>query len=53
MRIVIVSDAWHPQVNGVVTVLDELVTDLQALGHQVEVIGPHLFATQKIQEVQS
>lgn len=45
MRIVIVSDAWHPQVNGVVTVLDELVTDLQALGHQVAVIGPHLFAT--------
>ena len=45
MRILIVSDAWHPQVNGVVTVLDELVTDLQAMGHMVEVVGPHQFAT--------
>ncbi|MEO6016694.1 MAG: glycosyltransferase family 1 protein [Polaromonas sp.] len=45
MRIALVTDAWQPQVNGVVTTLVELVRELQALGHQVEVIHPGLFRT--------
>lgn len=45
MRIVLVTDAWLPQVNGVVTTLAELVRHLQALGHEVRVIEPGLFKT--------
>lgn len=45
MRVALVTDAWQPQVNGVVTTLVELVRELQELGHQVEVIQPGLFKT--------
>lgn len=45
MRILIISDAWHPQVNGVVVTLDMLAVELKALGHVVEVIGPDRFRT--------
>lgn len=40
MRILLVSDAWHPQVNGVVRTLEATATALRARGHAVEVIGP-------------
>ncbi|QQR68315.1 MAG: glycosyltransferase family 1 protein [Alphaproteobacteria bacterium] len=40
MRILIVTDAWHPQVNGVVRSLERLQDELAALGHEVEVFGP-------------
>ena len=45
MKIALVTDAWQPQVNGVVTTLVELVREMQALGHSVEVIHPGLFKT--------
>jgi glycosyltransferase involved in cell wall biosynthesis len=45
MKIALITDAWRPQVNGVVTTLVELVHELQQLGHQVEVIHPGLFKT--------
>ncbi len=45
MKIALVTDAWQPQVNGVVTTLVELVRELEALGHRVEVIHPGLFKT--------
>lgn len=45
MRIALLTDAWCPQVNGVVTTLLELVRELQALGHDVHVIEPGQFAT--------
>ncbi len=45
MRIAIITDAWRPQVNGVVTILAELVEQLKALGHEVLVIQPYLFET--------
>ena len=45
MRIAIVSDAWEPQVNGVVTTLKRTCEELATLGHQVEVIGPDRFRT--------
>jgi len=43
MKIALVSDAWSPQVNGVVTTLIELVQRLKNAGHEVLVIHPYLF----------
>jgi hypothetical protein len=43
MKIAIITDAWHPQVNGVVRTLTHLREELQALGHTVLVINPNLF----------
>ena len=43
MKIALITDAWLPQVNGVVTTLVELVRELEALGHNIEVIHPGLF----------
>ena len=40
MRIAIVSDAWMPQVNGVVRTLQATVRELTAMGHAATVIGP-------------
>lgn len=40
MRILIVSDAWQPQVNGVVTCLQALVAQLREFGHLVKVLSP-------------
>ena len=45
MKIALVTDAWRPQINGVVTTLVELVDQLNAKGHVVEVIHPDLFRT--------
>lgn len=45
MKILIVTDAWQPQVNGVVTTLVELARQLQAMGHEVVVIQPGQFRT--------
>ncbi len=45
MKMALITDAWRPQVNGVVTTLVELVLELTTLGHQVEVIHPGLFKT--------
>lgn len=44
-RILIISDAWHPQINGVVRTLSTVVGELQAMGHVVDVIGPDRFRT--------
>ncbi len=44
-RVLIVSDAWHPQVNGVVRTLATLVHELHSLGIVAEVIGPDRFRT--------
>jgi glycosyltransferase involved in cell wall biosynthesis len=40
MRILIVSDAWRPQVNGVVRTLLRTIAVLDAMGHEIEVVGP-------------
>jgi glycosyltransferase involved in cell wall biosynthesis len=45
MRIAIVTDAWHPQVNGVVRTLGQTGQHLQKLGHEVLFITPDLFFT--------
>ncbi len=43
MRLVIVSDAWRPQVNGVVRTLERVAQEMEAGGDHVEVIGPDRF----------
>ena len=40
MKILLVTDAWHPQMNGVVRTLDQTVENLRERGHTVEVIAP-------------
>ncbi len=44
-RLLIVTDAWLPQVNGVVRTLTTVVAELRAMGHLVEVISPEHFRT--------
>lgn len=39
-RLLLVTDAWHPQVNGVVTTLNQLVNHLSGQGVQIEVVHP-------------
>ena len=43
MRIAIVTDAWSPQVNGVVRTLQSVRTELERQGHEVLVISPEGF----------
>jgi glycosyltransferase involved in cell wall biosynthesis len=45
MRIAIVTDAWRPQVNGVVTTLSRTAAVLGEAGHEVAVINPGMFKT--------
>lgn len=45
MHVLIISDAWAPQVNGVVRTLQNTKHQLEALGHRVTVIGPDAFRT--------
>ena len=45
MKIALISDAWLPQVNGVVRTLQNTRDELQNMGHQVTVIGPDRFRT--------
>jgi glycosyltransferase involved in cell wall biosynthesis len=45
MRILLATDAWDPQVNGVVRTLTRVVAELRQMGEQVEVISPDQFAT--------
>ncbi len=41
MRIVLITDAWEPQVNGVVRTLTRTVAECRAMGHEIEVISPY------------
>lgn len=45
MRILIISDAWQPQVNGVVRTYEYLSSELIARSHDVKVIGPNEFVS--------
>jgi glycosyltransferase involved in cell wall biosynthesis len=44
-RIALVTDAWQPQVNGVVTTLTQLVNELRQQGHEVRVFHPYDYKT--------
>ncbi len=45
LRLAIVTDAWYPQVNGVVTTMNAVIEWLRAQGHEVEIIEPSGFLT--------
>jgi glycosyltransferase involved in cell wall biosynthesis len=45
LRIAIITDAWWPQVNGVVRTLTETRRELSAAGHDVLMITPEQFRT--------
>jgi len=44
LRILLATDAWHPQVNGVVRTWTTSLEYLRKLGHETEVIEPNQFA---------
>ena len=44
-RALIVSDAWHPQINGVVRTLERLVVELAELGVETTMLTPADFHT--------
>jgi glycosyltransferase involved in cell wall biosynthesis len=45
LRILIVTDAWEPQVNGVVRTLKTTARELTAMGHEVRFLTPLEFRT--------
>ncbi|WP_438970302.1 glycosyltransferase family 4 protein [Methylophaga sp.] len=45
MKIVIITDAWSPQVNGVVRTLKQTRKNLMLLGHDVHLVTPESFKT--------
>ncbi|WP_084798320.1 glycosyltransferase family 4 protein [Pleomorphomonas koreensis] len=44
-RITVVTDAWHPQVNGVVRSIERTNAELTAMGAHVTMVTPDLFRT--------
>lgn len=40
MRLFLVTDAWKPQINGVVRTLGRMISEMQKRGHEVEVASP-------------
>jgi len=44
-RIMLVTDAWEPQVNGVVRTLQRTVQELRAMGCEVEIVSPEGYKT--------
>lgn len=43
--ILIVTDAWHPQINGVVRSIERTAAELEKMGVRVEYLTPALFRT--------
>jgi 1,2-diacylglycerol 3-alpha-glucosyltransferase/glucuronosyltransferase len=45
MKILVVTDAWHPQVNGVVRTLSHVAREARTLGAELEFLAPSEFFT--------
>lgn len=45
MRVLIATDAWHPQVNGVVRTYERLAKEVEALGCSLDILAPSEFPT--------
>ncbi len=45
MKILVATDAWHPQVNGVVRTLGQVAQEASALGTDIEFLSPLGFRT--------
>jgi glycosyltransferase involved in cell wall biosynthesis len=43
LKLALITDAWHPQINGVVTTLRTTCEQLRAAGHTVETLTPDQF----------
>jgi glycosyltransferase involved in cell wall biosynthesis len=43
MKLMIVTDAWEPQVNGVVRTLKMTTRELQRMGHEIALVSPNDF----------
>ena len=44
-KLLIVTDAWSPQINGVVTTFTEVIPRLRSLGVETSVVHPGMFKT--------
>lgn len=42
-KITIVTDAWHPQVNGVVRSLESTIEEMRRMGHEIMLVTPDRF----------
>lgn len=40
MKVLIISDAWYPQLNGVVRTYEYLIKELEQKGHEIKVVSP-------------
>ncbi len=40
MKIMLITDAWDPQVNGVVTTMKRVIAETEAMGHEWEIVSP-------------
>lgn len=45
LRIAFITDAWHPQINGVVTTIQNTCSALERSGHHIKLITPDQFNT--------
>ncbi len=45
MRILLATDAWEPQVNGVVTTLKRTIEECEKLGHEFKIVDYNQFKT--------
>ena len=45
MKITIATDAWRPQVSGVVTKVSNTIKQLKRMGHEIQLIAPSIFRT--------
>lgn len=46
MKLIIITDAWHPQINGVVRTYQHFSEEMRKAGHEVKVVGPSDFPRQ-------
>ncbi len=51
MRILVATDAWHPQVNGVVRTLTMMAEAAKTFGVEVSFLTPQSFRTVAIAEL--
>ncbi len=51
MRVLIATDAWHPQVNGVVRTLTSLAASAKALGVSIEFLTPDGFPLRRASDL--
>ena len=40
MRIMLITDAWEPQVNGVVRTMKRVIEECEAMGHEWDIVSP-------------